>query len=329
MPWTQQKYEYVIKTLWLQQVNKYTAQQVITTNTNKNNIISNIINDTDIDFLTKKKVLQEWVQLLYRDVANRYDKYEDLKNTIGQQWFYPIAVQDITKSLNFEWSLQKAIVTMESVRFVVALKYFSLLDTFITQIASRASMSKEEVRSTIDKFVGRWEKDIHNYVTSCYLNGYEPSIACDTIQDFFNYYNYVDTSLKDSEKKLFLILMDTIEAKLENTKFPSLDLTVDSIDPVNSTLSLKIEINTLPEDEVTLTRDRGILNPHIYLITSVVNYLRESRYVITNNIKLSTLNIDKKTVKIWWQTITVNASTYSFTLPLQKEVVREIYDFAD
>jgi hypothetical protein len=34
-------------------------------------------------------------------------------------------------------------------------------------------------------------------------------------------------------------------------------------------------------------------------------------------------------VRIWWQTVVVNASAFNFALPLQNEVQREIYDFAD
>jgi hypothetical protein len=59
MPWTEKQYQGVVKTMQLQQIDKYTSQQVVTTNSAKSNIVSKIIEDTDIDYLTKKKVLQE------------------------------------------------------------------------------------------------------------------------------------------------------------------------------------------------------------------------------------------------------------------------------
>jgi hypothetical protein len=83
------------------------------------------------------------------------------------------------------------------------------------------------------------------------LNGYEISSSCNTIRDFANYYRYLDSSSFD--QKLFLTTMDTLEAKLENTDFPSLDISMKNIDPLNNTISLNVEINTFKDDEVQLT----------------------------------------------------------------------------
>jgi hypothetical protein len=47
--------------------------------------------------------------------------------------------------------------------------------------------------------------------------------------------------------------MDILEAKLENTDFPSLDISMKNIDPLNNTISLNVEINTFKDDEVQLT----------------------------------------------------------------------------
>ena len=57
MPWVDSKYDFVVRTLQLQPIDKYTAQQVVTTNTNKDNIVERIIQDQEIDFITKKKIL--------------------------------------------------------------------------------------------------------------------------------------------------------------------------------------------------------------------------------------------------------------------------------
>lgn len=57
MPWVDAKYDYVTRTLQLQPLDKYNAQQVVTTNTSKDNIITKIIQDPEIDFITKKKIL--------------------------------------------------------------------------------------------------------------------------------------------------------------------------------------------------------------------------------------------------------------------------------
>ncbi len=330
MPWTERQYEYIVKTLQLQQLDKYNPQQVITTNSAKWNIVERIIDDRDIDYLTKKKVLQEWVKMLYRASLNKFDEYENLKNTVGQQWFFPTDINSLPNGLNFDNSLQKAIISVESIRFSVALKYFSLIDSFTAQLSSYASRSKDDVAQALQKFTDRWEKDISNYITACYLNGYEIGSSCGTIGDFFNYYKYIDTtSLTDPDKKLFLLAMDAIEAKLENTDFQSIDVSVTSIDTVNNSISLMVDINTFKDDEAKLMSSKWVLNPHIYLITSIINQLRESRYVLTDSININTLNVNKKKVRVGWQTVNVNSSSFNFTLPLQKEVQREVYDFSD
>ena len=329
MPWIDKQYDYVTRTLQLQPLDKYTPQQVVTTNTNPDNVINRIIQDTEIDFITKKKILMPWVSLLYRDIANRYENFESLKNTAWQQWFFPQKIKNITNEDWFNNSIQKAIVSVESIRFAVALKYFSLIDSFIWQLSSYASMPKDVVEQKLKMFVERGEKDIYLYVAACYLNWYELWTACSTIWDFFNYYKYTDTSLTKDDLRLFLLTMDIIEAKLENTDFPSLDVSVRNIDTLNNTITLFISINTFKEDEAKLTLSEWILNPHIYLITSIVNHLRESRYVLTDTININTLVVDKKKVKVWWQVVNVNTSSFDFSLPLQNEVQREIYDFTN
>lgn len=329
MPWVDAKYDYVTRTLQLQPLDKYNAQQVVTTNTSKDNIITKIIQDPEIDFITKKKILTPWVWLLYRDISNRFDNFESLKNTAWQQWFFPQKIKDISKEESFNNSIQKAIVSVESIRFAVALKYFSLIDSFIGQLSSYASLPKETVSEKLKMFVERGEKDIYLYVSACYLNWYELWTSCSTIWDFFNYYKYTDTSLSKDDLRLLLLTMDIIEAKLENTDFPSLDVSVRNIDTQNNSITLNISINTFKEDEAKLTLSDWILNPHIYLITSIVNHLRESRYVLTSSINVNQLVVDKRKVKIWGQIVTVNTSNFDFSLPLQNEVQREIYDFTN
>ncbi|MEI7477778.1 MAG: hypothetical protein WCJ81_04670 [bacterium] len=92
--------------------------------------------------------------------------------------------------------------------------------------------------------------------------------------------------------------MDRLESKLENADFPSLEITMKSIDPVNNTISISVDINTFKEDEAALTANKGIINPHIYLVTSLINHLRESRYVITDSINITSLQVASKKIKI-------------------------------
>ncbi len=328
MPWVERQYEKVLRKSKIQPIDKYSPTQVVTTDPSRNNIIWSIVDDSEIWYITKKKVLQGGVSLLYNDAIARYDTYESLKNTIWQQWFFPKSIQSID-SESFNNSIQRAIVSVESIKFAVALKYFSLLDSFITQLSSYASMNKDVVREKLKMFVWRWEKDINLYVNACYMNAYELSSTCSSIWDFFNYYNYIDSSFSDQDKRLFILTMDLIESKLENADYPSLDISVTNIDPKENSINIAVEINTFKEDELQLTLTNWILNPHIYLTTSVVNHLRESRFVLTDTININQLNVNSRRVRIGWQTVMVNTSNFDFALPLQNSVEREIYDFSD
>ncbi len=120
--------------------------------------------------------------------------------------------------------------------------------------------------------------------------------------------------------------MSYLDAKLENTDFPSLEINIKSFDPLQNNISFSIELNTFQEDEVQLL-NKGILNPHIYLATKIINLLRESKFVVAAPINLNTLRVNKKKLRVGSQEYVVNNSMFDFILPLQKGAQREIYDY--
>lgn len=143
--------------------------------------------------------------------------------------------------------------------------------------------------------------------------------------DFNNYYTYVDTNAT-IDKRIFPILMNYLDAKLEDSDFPSLEINIRNFDPLQNNISFGIDLNTFQEDELQLL-NKGILNPHIYLATKIINLLRESKFVVADPINLSTLKVNKKKLRIGRQEFVVNNSNFDFTLPLQKNAEREIFDF--
>lgn len=329
MPKVEKTYYSVRNLFWLWVPDAY-SDNILIPKWTWSNAIVDIIDDTHLDYVSKKEIITKWVKYLYKETSGKYDQFEELKKKVSQQWFFPTELQEMSEGTTFNNSIQKAIVSIESVRFATALNFFSSLDSFMTQLSSRASINKIDLTKMVDVFMQRWEKDINNYIVSCYLNGYELTETCGVIGDFNMYYNiYQTTGFNADTQRAFLVAMDLIQNKLENTDFPSLDVSMRSIDPLQNTINLNIEINTFREDEVQLIQSKGILNPHIYLVTSIINNLRESRYVITETINISTLKVNKKKIKVWWENFTVNSSTFNFQLPLQSTVQREIYDFAD
>jgi hypothetical protein len=89
-----------------------------------------------------------------------------------------------------------------------------------------------------------------------------------------------------------------------------------------------VEVNTSKQDEAALTA-KWIINPHIFIVTNLLNLIKQSMFVISENIDAKQLKITQKTIKIWSTIFTVNNSVMNFVLPLQKSTEREISDYTN
>ena len=286
-----------------------------------------IISDTSLNYITKKEVLTKAVDQLIRDTVNQYSRLDSVKQDIWSHGFFPKDVQTFAASTFIDNSLQRSLIAIEAIRFSTALTYFSNLDTFLKQFSSFVSITPEQVTLILDAYKKRWEKDIQNYLTTCYFNPYVNADSCSMPQgnDFLNYYMYVDTSTT-IDKNRFPVLMSYLDAKLEESDFPSLEISIQNFDPLENSISFGIELNTFQEDEWELL-NKWILNPHIYLSTKIINLLRESKFIVAEPINLATLKVNKKKLRIGGEEFTISNSAFDFSLPLQKNAEREIYDF--
>lgn len=289
--------------------------------------LNTIITDRSLNYITKKEVLTKAVDQLTKSTLTQYTKLDEVKQDIGSYGFFPKNVQLFAQSTFVDNSLQSSLLAVEAIRFSTALTFFSNLDTFLQQFGSYVSMSTSQIGAVLSDYKNRGEKDIQNYLTTCYFNPYVNADTCSMPQwnDFLNYYNYVDDKAF-IDKKTFPLLMSYLDAKLENTDFPSLAINIKSFDPLQNSISFSIELNTFQADELQLL-NKGILNPHIYLATKIINLLRESKFVVASPINLSTLKVNKKKLRIGNQDYVVNNSSFDFVLPLQKNAEREIYDY--
>lgn len=297
------------------------------TTSNAQTALTTIATDDGLNYIAKKEVLNRAVDQLVKSTITQYTKLDEIKQDIGSYGFFPKDVQQFAASTFIDNSLQKSLLAVEAIRFSTALTFFSNLDTFIQQFSSFISLSSNQVTTILDLYRSRGEKDIQNYLTTCYFNPYVNADSCSMPQgnDFANYYTYVDTNAR-IDARVFPILMNYLDAKLEDSDFPSLEININSFDPLENNISFGIDLNTFQEDEIQML-NRGILNPHIYLATKIINLLRESKFVVAEPINLSTLKVNKKKLRIGNQEYTVNNSAFNFTLPLQKNAQREIYDF--
>ena len=121
--------------------------------------------------------------------------------------------------------------------------------------------------------------------------------------------------------------MEFIDAKLEQTEIPSFSIKFKSFDNASKQMSFDVEINTFKEDEVELAKN-WILSPHSFILNSLINNLRLSRVIISEWIKVESIQVDQVTKTFWTTEFTINSSNHSFTVPIKKENQIEIDDFS-
>lgn len=325
MPTVDQYYMSLNDSLGLQNPNAYGVDSL--TSPAGQTTLTSIVTDTSLDYIFKKHILDTTFDQLMKSTITQYVKLDEVKQDIGTYGYFPKEVQTFAASTFLDNSLQKSLLAVEAIRFSTALTFFSNLDTFLQQFGSFVSLSPAQTAALLEQYKARGEKDIQNYLTTCYFNPYVSAENCAMPQgnDFLNHYAFVDTTAK-IDTKIFPALISYLDAKLESSDFPSLAIDIKSFDPTQNTISFDIDINTFKEDELQLL-SKGILNPHIYLATKIINLLRESKFIVAEPINLSTLKVTKKKVRIGVQDFAVSNSTFDFILPLQKNAEREIYDF--
>ena len=212
---------------------------------------------------------------------------------------------------------------MEAIKFSSAISVFSYLDTFTTSLVQSLWIDKNEIEEKVSKVTDRWETDINTYIKNCYLNPFESDYDCDYIWDFDEYYKNLND---DFDTKFFKELIKYTDSRLEQSEIPSFTISFKEFNQKDNEITFDIEINTLKEDEAELTK-KGILSPHIFILNSLLNSLRQSRFIVWDDISVKTLNVTPNTYIIWSSEINVNRSVNTFTVRIKKENAVEIDDF--
>ena len=70
-------------------------------------------------------------------------------------------------------------------------------------------------------------------------------------------------------------------------------------------------------------------NPNIFILTNIVNLLKQSSFIIGSEINTREVNVETRSITLWWLTTFVNYSSKDFTVPIQKDTEREIFDYID
>jgi hypothetical protein len=72
---------------------------------------------------------------------------------------------------------------------------------------------------------------------------------------------------------------------------------------------------------------KWIINPHIFILSNLLNLIKQSIFVVSENIDAKSIKIVPKIIKIGTSVYNVNNSTLDFVLPIQKWSEREISDY--
>ena len=203
------------------------------------------------------------------------------------------------------------------------------MDTFLSSMVSDFGYQQSEIKKILNELIERGENDIQNYLNYCYNNPYEP-VQCNIIWDFDKYYQLREKSTgeKPFNTSFFKKLMEHIDKKLEYSNVPSFSITFNSFDGKSNSIAFTVEVNTLKEDEYVLLK-QGIKSPHIFIVSELIQLLKQSTFIVGKAIDAKDIRVTSKPITIWGSKYMVNNSVKTFTLPIQKNTEREIFDYVD
>ena len=284
--------------------------------------LDNLIN-WNLNYIQKKQILDEAVTNLSNNIISKYSKLNDIRSDITRYGFFPKDLANIISESEPISSIQNSLIALEAIKFSSAISVFSYLDTFTTSLVQSLWIDRKEVEEKIWKVTSRWESDINIYIKNCYLNPFEWDYDCDYIWDFNEYYKNLND---DFDTQFFKELIKYTDSRLEQSEIPSFAISFKEFNQADNEITFDIEINTLKEDEAELTK-KWILSPHIFILNSLINSLRQSRFIVWDDISVKTLNVTPNTYIIWMSEINVNRSVNTFTVHIKKENAVEIDDF--
>lgn len=293
--------------------------------------INEIINATDIDYIEKKDLLSPFVSELVTDSEISANQIEIIKQDIARQWFLPEEISEILSEEQAIDTIQRSLNALEVIRFSTATKVFSYMDTAIIRIADMirvAGWSVDAISNLLEQLNSRWEKDISAYVYMCYLNPFETSANCDNIWDLDLYYNNI---IKDNSinTRLFKNVMNAINQILEKGDSTLFSITFNWFNAQDKDITFRIEVYTNQTDEKALLA-KWQKNPNIFILKNIISLLKQSSFIIWAQIQPNEVRQDPKTITTaWWLSMKVNYSNMDFTVPLQKNTEREIFDYID
>lgn len=297
----------------------------ILTNDDAKNTTKRIIESNRLNFLHKKDILEKNIEQLSQQTILNAQKLDSVKKEIIKYGFIPQQIYDIIEQQQGISGIKKRMALMENIKFLTAFKAFSYMESFIQGLANNTNKDPLLIEGKMKTAVVDWEKDIIIYTNTCFLNPYEISNNCSMIGDFDAYYKIIDTQRK-VDTEFIKQLAVYIENKLQETDIPTFSISFLKFNPKEENIEFTINLNTNSQDEIALNK-QGILNPHVFIVTNLINLLKQSLLIIWEDIKADQIRTEPRTIRVGSTIFTVNTSSITMKLPVQKSIQREISDF--
>lgn len=317
---------FIDRTFNLSDYQQYTSLSIAGSGEEKN--IDKVISEKRLSYIQKKDILQKALDNFSSIFIANNNNLTTLKEDISKYGFFSQEIYYMLENQSYSTSIKKYLLSLEIIKFSSAIKVFSYLDTFVSSLANALNIPTSKVESNMQELADRGEKDILVYLNNCYLNPYEIDYECNLVDDFDRYYSLIDKEKTPPDTNFFKKMMYYVDTKLEQTDLPSFSITFKKYDPTQKQISFTVDVNTFKQDEIALIK-KWIINPHIFILSNLLNLIKQSVFVVSENIDAKSIKITPKTIKIGTSVFNVNNSTMNFVLPIQKWSEREISDYTD
>ncbi len=314
------------KTLHLSNYKQYSSLSIVGSGEESN--VDKVIQEKNLSYVQKKDILQRALNGFSTSFITNNNTLMLLKEDISKYGFFSQEMYSMLEDKSYSTSIKKYLLSLEIIKFSSAIKVFSYLDTFVSSLANALRMPTTEVENNMKNLTDRGEKDIVVYLNNCYLNPYEIDYDCNLVGDFDRYYTIFEKENTQIDTNFFKKMMYYVDTKLEQTDLPSFSITFKKYDPTQKQISFTVDVNTFNQDEIALIK-KWIINPHIFIVSNLLNLIKQSVFVVSENIDAKSIKISQKVIKIGSSVFNVNNSTMNFMLPIQKWSEREISDYID
>lgn len=294
---------------------QYTSLSIIGAGEETN--VDKVIQEKNLSYIQKKDILQRALNGFSASFVANTNRLNTLKEDISKYGFFSQELYSMLENESYSTSIKKYLLSLEIIKFSSAIKVFSYLDTFVSSLANALRMPTTQVENNMQTLADRGEKDIVVYLNNCYLNPYEIDYDCNLVGDFDRYYALVDKEGTTPDTNFFKKMMYYVDTKLEQTDLPSFSITFKKYDPTQKQISFTVDVNTFKQDEIALIK-KGIINPHIFILSNLLNLIKQSVFVVSENIDAKSIKISPKVIKIGSSVFNVNNSMMNFVLPIQK-----------